>query len=895
MSSLADVLSLPNGAAFFRADLHIHSYGASHDVSDTSMTPAGIVATATREALDLISVTDHNEVSNVEPTVRASSGTAVAVIPGVELSTSQGHLLCYLPTVESLTRFFSQLSIADRGSPNSHCQQSMFECLNLLAPLRGFGVLAHIDAAAGLDHDTPGRSPHKVDVLCHRALLGIELKHATSVISFSPSDPNADRKWIGEERIRRLTLGTQQYLGRVLNSDAHTLQSLGRNAQQARRVTRYKVDTPNFESLRIALEDADARVRIEDLVPPAVPQVIGISLEGGFLGGQSIHFSSNLNCIVGGRGTGKSTAFEAVRCLSGSLSESKVVDSDAWPDELNLFWRDQAGEYHSLVRPKNGSVENSDDGSGPTQFDIDSFSQGEAAKIGMDAQTDPLSLVRYLDKFIDLKAAIESEETAREALLTLQTEIEKAEQKITLIPQYEQLLATARRQLAALQKPEVKELIDLQRELASERALRTEISSKLTEVNEALSLDSVVLTIAEIADLADPANLAVGSAEFLAIKSGFDALGRSVQKASAQVKAEVATLFTLVSAQLTAWKAKELGVQKKIDAMRRELEALKVQFDMSYIAKLAKDEAEYQTSVRNLKTWQPHLVELRTRRGAALDKRWAAREKVGSLRDAFAKKATNKLRDALTDLNVSLKYERSAYSPDAEAQIIEVMGWRTNRQTRAKWLVHDLTVPELLQAIANGDSTPILALRTDEGALKFAKDEAEGILSRLSQPSVIYALQRVALFDLPRLRVTRMISDGKGGTRPLIRDFVKLSLGQQQSVLLALILSSESNSPLIVDQPEDNLDGEFIYWTLVPVLRQAKERRQIIIVTHNPNVAVLGDAEQIIVMKALSDHGEIVARGSIDHKATRDSACAILEGAAEAFLRRGKVYGFVIS
>jgi predicted ATPase len=110
-------------------------------------------------------------------------------------------------------------------------------------------------------------------------------------------------------------------------------------------------------------------------------------------------------------------------------------------------------------------------------------------------------------------------------------------------------------------------------------------------------------------------------------------------------------------------------------------------------------------------------------------------------------------------------------------------------------------------------------------------------------------------------------------------------------VLLALILSSDSDRPLIIDQPEDNLDGEFIYSTLVPVLRRAKERRQVIIVTHNANVAVLGDAEQIIVMKAMHDKGQIVATGSIDQMETRDAACAILEGAADAFVRRGKIYG----
>jgi len=165
------------------------------------------------------------------------------------------------------------------------------------------------------------------------------------------------------------------------------------------------------------------------------------------------------------------------------------------------------------------------------------------------------------------------------------------------------------------------------------------------------------------------------------------------------------------------------------------------------------------------------------------------------------------------------------------------------------------------------------------------------ILDRLGQPLVKYALERAALHDLPRLQVTRAITDGKGGTRYMQRDFAKLSLGQQQSVLLALMLSSDSDRPLIIDQPEDNLDGEFIYTTLVPVLRRAKERRQVIIVTHNPNVAVLGDAEQILVMKAFNDRGEIVARGSIDHAETRDAACGILEGAREAFLRRAKIYG----
>jgi ABC-type cobalamin/Fe3+-siderophores transport system ATPase subunit len=88
-------------------------------------------------------------------------------------------------------------------------------------------------------------------------------------------------------------------------------------------------------------------------------------------------------------------------------------------------------------------------------------------------------------------------------------------------------------------------------------------------------------------------------------------------------------------------------------------------------------------------------------------------------------------------------------------------------------------------------------------------------------------------------------------------DAIQLKIGvtmeSNKSVLLALMLSLDRTSPLIVDQPEDNLDSEFIYSTLVPGLRRAKERRQIIIVTHNPNIALLSDAEQIVVLKSTSD------------------------------------------
>jgi PHP domain/AAA domain, putative AbiEii toxin, Type IV TA system len=898
MSIVGTIADQPAGATFFRADLHIHSYGGSHDVADASMTPEAIVATAVAEGIAIVAITDHNDISNVQRALQAAGaqGGRVLVIPGVELSTAQGHLLCYLPDHKRLERFFAGLNIADPGLATSRCQQSILECLTAAEALGGFGILAHIDIASGFEHDNPGASPHKVDVICHRALAGIELKQATCDIYYSPSDGNADRARMGQARIERLALGTRQYLARVLNSDSHTLSALGRNAANAKRMTRYKMDEPNFTSLRIALDDSDARVRIEDLIPQSVPHVFGMATEGGFLDKQVIRFSPNLNCIIGGRGTGKSTTFEGVRCLVESIQEpGGVVDSEVWPDLLHLVWQDRAGQQHVLSRHKDAEVENVDDpDGGPRSFDIDCFGQGDAAKISHQAQKSPLALLGYLDKFVDLSAGLAEEEAAREELLTLQTEIEKAEQQVALIPQFLRQLETTRKALAAMQKPEVKELIELQRQLATERELRTQILQKLKQLKATGDASNQATVADEITGLADPESLKLGRKEYEAILAEVGAFKKTVTDAQQKVVAGVTSLEKTIGGQSTTWRAKDTEAQSKIDAKKKELEALKVTFDISYITKLATDEAGHVQTLKRLETWKKHLGDLRRKRVAAMARRWTARDRIATQREAFGKSASATLREALSDLQVSLKYARNAHSPEAVEQIVAAMSWRTNQQVRASYLVEDLTVPVLLDVIARSDVKRLTQLETKEGWPAFDANEAKGIIERLGNPPVRFALERVALFDLPRLQVSKQVDDGAGGVRNVSREFSKLSLGQQQSILLALMLSANSDKPLIIDQPEDNLDGEFIYSTLVPVLRRAKERRQVIIVTHNPNVAVLGDAEQIVVMKANNDRCDIVSRGSIDKTDTRNAACAILEGAKEAFTRRAKMYGFAV-
>ena len=113
------------------------------------------------------------------------------------------------------------------------------------------------------------------------------------------------------------------------------------------------------------------------------------------------------------------------------------------------------------------------------------------------------------------------------------------------------------------------------------------------------------------------------------------------------------------------------------------------------------------------------------------------------------------------------------------------------------------------------------------------------------------------------------------------------SPGQKTAALLAFILSY-GNEPLVLDQPEDDLDNQLIYDLIVTQLRESKQKRQVLIVTHNANIVVNGDAENVIVLNIRSGQTRIVTQGGLQDKAIRDEICRVMEGGKEAFDRRYK-------
>ena len=136
--------------------------------------------------------------------------------------------------------------------------------------------------------------------------------------------------------------------------------------------------------------------------------------------------------------------------------------------------------------------------------------------------------------------------------------------------------------------------------------------------------------------------------------------------------------------------------------------------------------------------------------------------------------------------------------------------------------------------------------------------------------------------DVELLREDRSVAGSMSGA---------LSEGQRNTVLLNLILA-RGEGPIVIDQPEDELDSSFIYQTLVRDLRAAKSKRQLIVATHNANLPVNADAEQIYALEAREGRGKRRAQGGLDQKGVAEAVLDIMEGSEQAFKKRSEKYHF---
>ncbi len=775
-----EILGQSNGAQFRRADLHIHSYGpgGSYDVTNTTMTPEAIVDRAFAENLQVIAIADHNAIGNIRAAVTQASGKPILVVPAVELSTQQGHMLIYCPTVEKMEGFYGKLTIS---ADKKFCTQTIDQCLAFAAAHDGFGICAHIELSSGLEGAHPKFDAFKQEIFNSKNLLALEITQSANADWFTHEDTHADRKNCVALRCKHLLLEDDIELPKVMSSDAHTLDALGKNASGSRRLTRFKMETLTFDALRIALMDGAARVRLEDLIPEMVPRFVGMKLEGGFLKDQLIDFSPNLTCIIGGRGAGKSTMLESLRACSGNTVTSSLLDSEVWPDEITLLYDDETGSRHTLSRSKLNNVVNAN-AHGPTFISLESYGQGETADTIQHCDRDPAILLTFLDGFIDLRALSERDEELRQELLDNQTSLERLALDLKAIPDIEKAKKIADDQVATLKTQKAKEVVELEQKLATEKQFRPELMASLDELLSSLKQGLSSEDLRNLISGIDGEELAVGRDEFEAIRTVVETLtGNFESQAEALVKMVEAGLEE-IRAGLMAWAAKEQVTRAKIEELRRELEKQKIKLDMAYIRKITKDAADFAKKLEDLRRSVPKHKAASGARKVLVAERRKLRRNITNARQSFAILMTKNLAATVVDYRVTIRFREGALSPELEELIKMAMGWRTSQVPRTRLIVENVTPFELLDAVEKGNPAVLEAIVDSKKNRIFSSTEAQEVLTKLKEANVVPAIQRCAFEDLPEIIVARTVPNPEGGVTTIIRQFSQLSLGQQQSI-----------------------------------------------------------------------------------------------------------------
>jgi len=500
-----DIHVLDNGARFHSVDLHIHSYGASHDVKDPKMTPEAIVDSAARQGLSVIAVTDHNSNVNVQRAIdhaKENYAGQILVLPGVEVTTAHGHLLAYFAPdhTADLAKVLSRLDlIGEMGAENTRTAKSMADTIAEVKQLGGICIAAHIDREkTGFDAFASGFQNWKKDIITSPGLYGLECDAVDALFWYSEHDEAGaagfERKKIFAARQLVQCLSARHHLAHVQSSDAHSMNRFERQDPN-KSWTRIKLSELSFNALRVALVDPTARVRACASVPRSIPRVLGMAMTGGFLHEEAIHFSDNLNCLIGGRGTGKSTAIRTIAYAFGLNDE--FGDYDNCPDLVTVFCEDANGVLYRYVRTRGGDIEVKarEDGSVTDvpidAFRIEYFGQGELAKVAQDPLKHPDIFQEFLDRHTNLRDLLETEESLVTSLRENASRLSPLESAFAQLTAKKNSLQEIEKKLKVAEEGNLREVVGTQSKLASERTVRESIDAIATEYTTGWTLSGI--------------------------------------------------------------------------------------------------------------------------------------------------------------------------------------------------------------------------------------------------------------------------------------------------------------------------------------------------------------------------------------------------------------------
>lgn len=614
-----------------------------------------------------------------------------------------------------------------------------------------------------------------------------------------------------------------------------------------------------------------------------------LSVVGGFLDGLDVRFADGLNCVIGHRGTGKTTVLEFIRYAldefppgeAGQAARRRVealVRQNLGDGRIRLAIETKDGLEYIVDRTASGKPMVLTAEGQPTDitissgaiFSADIFSQNEVENIA----DSPASQLVLIDAFVaDEVAALEQfiAETRSQlqanakAIVPTQTTVAKLADELTMLQSVEdriEKLADAGGENAEEMNRNHyhKALRDREAQAVGEAdALFNEYLGWFTEADGRF-VESVVRLFAD--ELLDGPNGAVLKGVRSRMREAGVGLDELFRQATAVLTAAQSDVAEQVQELQAAHGEQELAFR---DLLTRHREA----------RGQATERAEWERKRNDLLNKQRKHGESQKK----LERLWAQRkqliDRLTDLRDQryqLRRRVAERVTEAIT-LPVRVRIDQDENREQYASVLTEALRHLSIQHIQVARRIAGLVSPPELVEFARLED--VEGLRTQAG---LNDSQAEKVVRGLCDPETLLRIETVELVDLPRIE----LYDGEEW-----KDSLSLSTGQKCTTILPILLL-ESENPLLVDQPEDNLDNRFIYDTVVNAIQRVKAERQLILITHNPNIPVLGDAEAVFVLTSDGAKAGVLNSGNVD--ACKREIVNLLEGGEEAFAQRRRRY-----
>ena len=863
-----------NGSTWLRADFHLHTKEDKEFIYSENKFIQEYIESLNNQEIKVGIITNHNKfcLNEFKELRKEALKNEIYLLPGVELSVNDGsngiHCLIvfdyeewYKNGQDFINQFLNAAfeGKANRESENMRCNYNLKDLFDKLSSYRAqkrdsFVIMAHVEQTSGFLKELDGGRIQQ---------LSEEKVFWDNVLAF--------QKVRSVDKVKNIKIWfNDREIAFVEGSDCKSIEEVGKAhlIKDNEKKTFIKIGDYNFEAIKFAL--FDFKNRIGDEIPNIYNSYIkSASFVGGRLDGHALHFNNNMNCLIGIRGSGKSSILEAIR-YALDIPLGKNSQDDEYKKALVGKFIGGGGKVilelvtknnltYKVEKIYNERTEIKQNGIRIPNLKIDDslikiiyFGQKDLSSTGGDFNE------AIVEKFFGKKTS-----EIKNKVFEINQDLIKTIRELNNV-----------RQLVSKKEDIISEIASIEERLKI--FIEYKIDEKLKkQVNFNQDYEMIKDSIKYLNSTIQGFREVV-----MEYRDGFDVFFKYKSEFNKEI-------FKSLDEILKSFKEK---FDKIIDIMKdakndvTDLEKVKGKFEelnsnlieeFSEIKRKINQKQinpdDYIKSTKTLNLLNSKLKELNKKNEAEINLTKKLEEQLTELKDLWFQEYSiyNKETNTVNEkkLAIAIEIEFKGNKEEFKKFLIDILKGSNIQTSNIDKIVNSYKdTIEIYYDLYEKESRLTEILKSGNQLLNF-----KNFIEKQLEPFLTFRVPDKYIFKYK----DKILQEH--------------SLGQRASALIIFILSMYETDLILIDQPEDDLDNQSIYNDVIKEICSLKNKTQFIFATHNPNIPVLGDSEQVISCEYFDDKIKTNV-SSIDDKLSQEEIINIMEGGEDAFKKRKEIY-----